>query len=218
MDGFNNGFQGGPPPMNPAQTGMPPNWNMPVMPPAFMNWMYGQGGNQNPPPMMLGVGNASPNMNPNNTWNGNPVNPQVNVAPNNTMNTQSNDSNQQPSRQTILCGIVSGPDDIKPGEVPMNGGVGMFVKNDLSEIYVKQWGSDGTIHTRSYAESIVDVPSASQVEPGISLQDVLDNVNARFERMESLISSLYNSNQNKQRSNQNNGQKNNQNKEVANNG
>lgn len=154
----------------------PPNWNMPTNP----YWMFFNG--------------------PPNGWN-NQASGQMNVnsQSNNASNTQPQNSQDRP---VIPCGVISDPSEIKPGEIPMNGGFGMFIKNDMSKIYIKQWGSDGKIDTRVFLESLEESPE----NPG-----VLDILNARFDRLEELVSN--NSNRK-----QNNYPKNNQNKEVANNG
>ena len=96
---------------------------------------------------------------------------------------------QTQERQSIPCGIITDPNEIKPAEVPMNGGIGMFVKEDLSSVYIKQWGSDGTIHTIKYTPELSEEVQTQQGDH-LSLQDLMDNVNSRFERIEGLISDL----------------------------
>lgn len=50
--------------------------------------------------------------------------------------------------------------DIRPNEVPLNGGLAVFPTNDLSTIYVKAWKSDGSIVTFRYAIDTEWQPSA----------------------------------------------------------
>ena len=56
---------------------------------------------------------------------------------------------QQPEQiqQGIFGKVVQSQDSIVANDVPMNGSVAFFPKNDLSEIYAKQWSADGTIST-----------------------------------------------------------------------
>lgn len=106
MDGFN--FQNN----NQGNNGnpMPPNWNMPTghmnlwaTPNPSIPWQF-----QQPNPSVVPP------------W----INNQSNNQPNNFNNNQNNQQNNNFERQTIPCGIVASEGEIKPGEVPMNGGFG----------------------------------------------------------------------------------------------
>lgn len=60
---------------------------------------------------------------------------------------------QQPMPQQIagINGrIVQAVENINANEVPMDGSMAFFPKQDMSEIYVKGWNSDGTINTIVY--------------------------------------------------------------------
>lgn len=46
--------------------------------------------------------------------------------------------------------IVQAVENINANEVPMDGSMAFFPKQDLSEIYVKGWNADGTIRTIVY--------------------------------------------------------------------
>lgn len=189
---LNNNFQG-----NQQQNNMtsPPNWNMPTnIPPWY--WMYYAS-------MMNGNGGN------NSTWNGGqPDNNGQNQS--NNSNASNGISNHSIERPIIQCRVVPDHGDIKPGEVPMNGDSVMFATRDLSAIYIKEWGSDCQIHTRTYVES---KDNKSNVAP-LSVQDIWDNVNSRLERIEALIASIP-----QQTSNNGNAkrQHNQQKKEVVNN-
>lgn len=70
---------------------------------------------------------------------------------------QQADSIQQPQMQQSMTqpiGIngrmVQGVENINANEVPMDGSMAFFPKQDLSEIYVKGWNADGTIKTIVY--------------------------------------------------------------------
>ena len=61
--------------------------------------------------------------------------------------------NQQPMPQQIagINGrIVQAVENINANEVPMDGSMAFFPKQDMSEIYVKGWNADGTIRTIVY--------------------------------------------------------------------
>lgn len=60
---------------------------------------------------------------------------------------------QQPVPQQIagINGrIVQAVENINANEVPMDGSMAFFPKQDMSEIYVKGWNADGTINTIVY--------------------------------------------------------------------
>lgn len=61
--------------------------------------------------------------------------------------------NQQPIPQQIVGingRIVQSVENINANEVPMDGSMAFFPKQDMSEIYVKGWNADGTIRTIVY--------------------------------------------------------------------
>ena len=60
---------------------------------------------------------------------------------------------QQPMSQQIVGingRIVQAVENINANEVPMDGSMAFFPKQDMSEIYVKGWNADGTINTIVY--------------------------------------------------------------------
>ena len=60
---------------------------------------------------------------------------------------------QQPMPQQIVGingRIVQAVENINANEVPMDGSMAFFPKQDMSEIYVKGWNADGTINTIVY--------------------------------------------------------------------
>lgn len=70
--------------------------------------------------------------------------------------TQMSLANQQPMPQQIagINGrIVQAVENINANEVPMDGSMAFFPKQDMSEIYVKGWNADGTIRTIVYKMS-----------------------------------------------------------------
>lgn len=66
---------------------------------------------------------------------------------------------QQPMPQQIagINGrIVQAVENINANEVPMDGSVAFFPKQDLTEIYAKSWNADGTIRTLTFKPVLND--------------------------------------------------------------
>lgn len=65
--------------------------------------------------------------------------------------------NQQPMPQQVVGingRVVQAVENINANEVPMDGSIAYFPKQDLSEIYAKSWNADGTIKTIVYKPCI----------------------------------------------------------------
>ena len=52
--------------------------------------------------------------------------------------------------------IVQAVENINANEVPMDGSMAFFPKQDMSEIYVKGWNADGTIRTLTFKPVLND--------------------------------------------------------------
>lgn len=65
---------------------------------------------------------------------------------------------QQIMPQGVMARFVDGFESITANDVPMNGGA-IFVKNDGSEVQVRQWNANGTISMTSYLPQIDDLKS-----------------------------------------------------------
>ena len=68
-------------------------------------------------------------------------------------------ANQQAMPQQIagINGrIVQAVENINANEVPMDGSVSFFPKQDLTEIYAKSWNADGTIRTLTFKPILND--------------------------------------------------------------
>ena len=66
---------------------------------------------------------------------------------------------QQPMPQQVagINGrIVQAVENINANEVPMDGSMAFFPKQDMSEIYVKGWNADGTIRTLTFKPVLND--------------------------------------------------------------
>ena len=57
---------------------------------------------------------------------------------------------QQQTQSGINGRMVAAVEQIAANDVPMDGSVAFFPKQDLTEIYAKQWGADGSIKTVVY--------------------------------------------------------------------
>lgn len=83
---------------------------------------------------------------------------------------------QQPVPQQIagINGrIVQAVENINANEVPMDGSMAFFPKQDMSEIYVKGWNADGTIKTIVYKP--YTVPKDNQ-----AVNSMANTENAKF--------------------------------------
>ena len=68
-------------------------------------------------------------------------------------------ANQQAMPQQIVGingRIVQAVENINANEVPMDGSVAFFPKQDLTEIYAKSWNTDGTIRTLTFKPVLND--------------------------------------------------------------
>ena len=73
--------------------------------------------------------------------------------------TQMSGANQQAMPQQIVGingRIVQAVENINANEVPMDGSVAFFPKQDLTEIYAKSWNADGTIRTLTFKPVLND--------------------------------------------------------------
>lgn len=102
---------------------------------------------------------------------------------------------QQPVPASGMVGKMVGRiEDIAPQDVPMTGAPAFFPKQDLSEIYVKAWNSNGTLDTVvfkpvSMQDGINPMEENKKLEIGIS-DDVTGAFMKRFDELESKISSI----------------------------
>lgn len=99
---------------------------------------------------------------------------------------------QQPNSSNQMAGsnwrFVNSPDEVLPVEVPMNGAIGIFVNNNLSEIYLKRWNKQGGIDTITY--------HIEQPEPTITITEQRETfpeftqIMTRMDEMMDLLSSI----------------------------
>lgn len=97
--------------------------------------------------------------------------------------------------------IVQVVENINANEVPMDGSMAFFPKQDLSEIYVKGWNADGTIKTIVYKPQI-DNKSVQAVNTSLDTEKLkidlseqatagimqrFDDLSAKIEQLESKV-------------------------------
>ena len=90
--------------------------------------------------------------------------------------------------------IVQVVENINANEVPMDGSMAFFPKQDLSEIYVKAWNSNGTLDTVVFkpvpmTDCINPMDDGKKLEICLS-DDVTGAFMKRFDELESKISSI----------------------------
>ena len=98
---------------------------------------------------------------------------------------------QQPQSQyfsqrfmSIPGRTINDPGEVTPQEVPMDGSVSLFPKNDYSCIYAKTWNKDGTIATIRF------IPEPINAEPmkTDSYDDILTKIDSRLSSIEKKLS------------------------------
>lgn len=110
----------------------------------------------------------------------------------------------QPVQQQIGINgkVIQTVENITANDVPMDGSVAFFPKNDLSEIYAKKWNSDGTICTVLF-KPILDNKSTKTVENSEinSTEKLTKTVMERFDELEKRIDDFMNKSTQKQQVN-----------------
>lgn len=103
----------------------------------------------------------------------------------------------QPQQQVGLNGkVVQAVEQITANDVPMDGSIAIFPKQDMSEIYTKSWNADGTIRTivyKPYTASQPDVTNSSadmsKMKMGLS-DEATEAFMARFDSLEKKFDEL----------------------------
>ena len=105
---------------------------------------------------------------------------------------------QQPFQRVINGMMVASADNITADCVPMDGSAAFFPKHDLSEIYVKNWCADGTIHTLTFkpiSEPQASDLSKNDLESNLRLSDAItglfenkfNELSEKIDRLEQFI-------------------------------
>lgn len=110
----------------------------------------------------------------------------------------------QPVQQQIGINgkVIQTVENITANDVPMDGSVAFFPKNDLSEIYAKKWNSDGTICTVLFKPILNNKSTETVEKPEInSTEKLTKTVMERFDELEKRIDDFMNKSTQKQQVN-----------------
>lgn len=103
-----------------------------------------------------------------------------------------------PNQQIGLNGkMVDTVEQITANDVPMDGSVAIFPKNDMSEIYLKSWTPNGTIATVVFKPALEEqannsTPIQSEIKIGID-NEVTEVFMQRFDELKTKLEELENS-------------------------
>lgn len=127
----------------------------------------------------------------NNAYNSNPYIGGGYYQPNQMNNTYQQISQYPQFSQTQVPFVngkyVDGIDVVRASEVPM-GGIGFFIKADMSELYTKSWNSDGTTKITTY-KPVVEA-SAKDNENQISTDSIMEQISLLNEKVDKLVVGL----------------------------
>lgn len=99
---------------------------------------------------------------------------------------------QMPNQFSLSGKIVPTMEVITANDVPMDGSVAIFPKQDMSEIYAKQWNADGTIRTVVFKPSLDGRANNLSGDKEKSVLDAIEEVRSGFDaRLNELVSEIY---------------------------
>lgn len=78
----------------------------------------------------------------------------------------------------LIGKVVNDVSAVSPNDVPMDGNIAIFPKNDMSEIYCKQWKQDGTIQTVVYKPVLDQNQSEATNTPHMDFNALNEDVRA----------------------------------------
>lgn len=91
---------------------------------------------------------------------------------------QVQNSNMVQQPQGLIGKMVNDVSMVSPNDVPMDGNIAIFPKNDMSEIYCKQWKQDGTIQTVVYKPVLDQNQSEATNTPQMDFNALNEDVRA----------------------------------------
>lgn len=102
---------------------------------------------------------------------------------------------QQPMQQQQMirrnnspyCRMINAIEEIRADEIPMDGSIGIFVKNNMSELYAKSWNSmTGGIDTIKYIPAIDDkeIKEDTQSDLKKEFENFKNKMLERFDKLE----------------------------------
>lgn len=98
----------------------------------------------------------------------------------------------QPQVKPLTGKVVQALEAITANDVPMDGSVAFFPKQDLSEIYIKSWNADGTIRTMTFkpVTENVDITSGTKTEENINgIMERFDSIENKLSEIEQVLGS-----------------------------
>lgn len=104
----------------------------------------------------------------------------------NMQNMQMNQT-QNPNQSTIVGRSVGDFGEINANDVPMDGRMAVFLKNDRSEIQIREWNPNGQIVSTSYLPQIEEKDTKTSISPQDSQKSKFD---AKTEVLEPLFERL----------------------------
>ena len=103
--------------------------------------------------------------------------------------TQQSYPQPQPIPKILNGMMVPSMESIAANDVPMDGTISVFPKQDLSEIYIKKWEPNGTIKTIIYKPLKEETLSARSTDD-ISIADTLASLENRINELSSKLEAL----------------------------
>lgn len=101
---------------------------------------------------------------------------------------------QYPLKTGISGKIVNEMNQITANDVPMDGSVAFFPRQDLSEVYAKSWNADGTIRTMTYKpvfNTDMNKPSSDTERAKLDLpEELTEGIMKRFDELSNKIEQL----------------------------
>lgn len=95
--------------------------------------------------------------------------------------------------------VVQTQEQISPSEIPMDGNIAVFPRNDLGEIYIKRWMPNGSINTIRYlpdngnqfTNSVIPTPNVTEtVKSGNldSTEEILHKLDELYKKLDEVAS------------------------------
>lgn len=101
---------------------------------------------------------------------------------------------QQPVTMGIAGKVINRPEEITINDVPMDGNIAVFPKNDLSEVLIKKWNANGSILTLKFTPFIEGVDNSTlkandaQIGPQLANNsEVLETMRDALFRIEKML-------------------------------
>lgn len=107
--------------------------------------------------------------------------------------------------QGINGKIIAEMSQITANDVPMDGSVAFFPKQDLSEVYAKSWNADGTIRTVTYKPVLDNEPKTASEPEKLKCElsdEATDGIMSKFDEISDRLGQLEKSLQSQRKTSQ----------------